>query len=196
MDLYTHFTSPIRRYADVLVHRLLAASLGLCKLPDMLQTKSQIHNQCDTMNFKHKMAQLAGRASAELHIYLYFKKLGAQVCDCIVTKLRLTKKGYIALHVQSPRYGVEGVVNLPKGWTLDVKAEVATCIETGEVIGVFDHAMVKIEADDTNYRFRTLFSFVRKSTEKDFAPPSSAEEQKKIEAEIFPDRIVNGSSKH
>jgi len=29
MGLYTHFTSPIRRYADVLVHRLLMHSLGL-----------------------------------------------------------------------------------------------------------------------------------------------------------------------
>lgn len=191
MDLYTHFTSPIRRYADVLVHRLLAASLGISKLPDTLQTKTSIHNQCDTMNIKHKLAQLAGRASAELHIYLYFKKIGVQECDTIITKMRMTKRGQIALHVLSPRYGIEGVVTLPVGWSFDHRTETATSTFDAQQLSVFDHVIVRIKADDTHFRLRTIFEYLRPSDEADVLAAVADTDRKRIDREIFPDRIQN-----
>ena len=63
MAKYTHFTSPIRRYADVLVHRLLAASIDIQSLSNDMTDKYKMAKQCDQMNRKNRMAQLASAAS-------------------------------------------------------------------------------------------------------------------------------------
>ena len=56
MAKYTHFTSPIRRYADVLVHRLLAATIDLQSLTNEMTDKFKMAKQCDQMNRKNRMA--------------------------------------------------------------------------------------------------------------------------------------------
>ena len=71
VDYYTHFTSPIRRYPDVLVHRLLGAMLdyneNLCQTPRALEQIAQLCNE------KKMNAKACSERSAELHLAFLIK---------------------------------------------------------------------------------------------------------------------------
>jgi exosome complex exonuclease DIS3/RRP44 len=47
-----------RSYADIVVHRLLAASIGVAPLPEALLDKGGMHDLAENMNRRHKAAQV------------------------------------------------------------------------------------------------------------------------------------------
>nr|XP_055057456.1 DIS3-like exonuclease 2 [Misgurnus anguillicaudatus] len=82
VPLYTHFTSPIRRYADVIVHRLLAASLN-CG-PRLGLGGEDVHKQASLCNDRKTASKRVQELSSELFFGVFVKECGPLDSEAMV----------------------------------------------------------------------------------------------------------------
>ncbi|XP_034831220.1 DIS3-like exonuclease 2 isoform X1 [Maniola hyperantus] len=86
VPLYTHFTSPIRRYADIMVHRLLSASLNYRDVPEWEVDKVRmVAAQCNKQKYN---AKKAGELSTELYTLKYIEMNSPLVTEAVVVEVR------------------------------------------------------------------------------------------------------------
>ncbi|CAK1545869.1 unnamed protein product [Leptosia nina] len=147
--IYTHFTSPIRRYADVIVHRLLASCIGAdATHASILDTKYAV-SLCENLNYRHRQAQYAGRASVALNTHILFKDR-VEVEPAVVLSVKRN-----ALQVLIPKYGLEGPLYLPSDkFVYNEEEHVQIC--NGVVLKTFDEIVVRLSLDSTNLQHRKL----------------------------------------
>uniref|UniRef100_A0A8L0DNR9 Protein DIS3 homolog n=1 Tax=Oncorhynchus mykiss TaxID=8022 RepID=A0A8L0DNR9_ONCMY len=153
--IYTHFTSPIRRYSDIIVHRLLAVAIGADSTYPDLMDKHKQSALCNNLNYRHKMAQYAQRASVAYHTQLFFKSRGI-----------LNEEGFIlfvrknAIIVLIPKFGLEGTVFFenkdkpsPK---LIFNEEAPSLTVEGHSFNMFDKVKVTISLDASNVQHQKI----------------------------------------
>jgi len=102
---YCHFTSPIRRYADLIVHRTLDAYLRNKTSQSIAYT--DLNETGKHITFTEQRAEDAERELKAVLALQFLSKHIGDILDCVITGVAA-----FGVFAQSNKYGVEGLIRL------------------------------------------------------------------------------------
>jgi len=144
---YTHFTSPIRRYPDLMVHRLLKK---YARLATPVINKKELQNKCNISTEREIRAQEAERACLKLKKAEYMEARLGQEFTGIIS--RVVSFGFF---VEIPELLIDGLVHvttLDEYFILDEKNYTFIGKYTGKKYKLGDTVKIRVSHVDRNER--------------------------------------------
>jgi ribonuclease R len=125
LSRYAHFTSPIRRYADLLVHRALISGLKLGRDGLSVDDLAQFAETAEHITATERRAQLAERDAVDRYLAAYMAdKVGAHFAARISG---VTRFGLFVTVAESGANGLVPIATLPDDyWQHDEREQTLT----------------------------------------------------------------------
>ncbi|MBK7335683.1 MAG: ribonuclease R [Saprospirales bacterium] len=144
---YTHFTSPIRRYSDVLVHRILFENLG--ERVNRVN-KPFLEEQCKHISMQERKAMVAERESIKYKQVEYMEKRIGEIFEGRVSGI--IDRGLFIELVETKCEGMVGFDTMDEPFDIDDSRLRAKGLRSKKVIKMGDLVKVLITGADISRR--------------------------------------------
>lgn len=143
-DFYSHFTSPIRRYSDVLAHRILA--LNLTSEEAVRVKKDPLEEQCRHISLQERKAMEAERESVKYKQVEFIEK---HIGETFLGQISgFSDFGIFVELKENYCEGMISFVNLPEPFDLASSRLKITGMHSGKELKMGDDIWVRIAATD------------------------------------------------